>query len=59
LYERSLYLPKDWAADVERRRPADGPAEGRFATTPQVARRMVARALDGGLPVRWVLGDAG
>jgi SRSO17 transposase len=42
---------------VERRRQADVPEEVRFATKPQLARRMVERALDGGLPVRWVLGD--
>jgi SRSO17 transposase len=56
-YDRSLYLPKDWAADVEQRRQADVPEEVRFATKPQLARRMVERALDGGLPVRWVVGD--
>jgi SRSO17 transposase len=56
-YDRALYLPKDWAADVERRRQADVPAEVRFATKPQLAQRMVERALDGGLPVRWVVGD--
>ena len=33
------------------------PAEVRCATTPQLAQRMVERALDGGLPVRWVVGD--
>jgi SRSO17 transposase len=56
-YDRALYLPKDWAADVERRRQADVPEEVRFATKPQLAQRMVERALDGGLPVRWVVGD--
>jgi len=29
----------------------------RFATKPQLARRMVERALDEGLPVGWVVGD--
>jgi SRSO17 transposase len=56
-YDRALYLPKDWAADAERRRAADVPEEVRFATKPQLARRMVERALAGGLPVRWVVGD--
>jgi SRSO17 transposase len=56
-YDRALYLPKDWAADLERRREAGVPEEVRFATKPQLARRMVERALDGGLPVRWVGGD--
>ncbi|HLB78510.1 MAG TPA: IS701 family transposase [Candidatus Dormibacteraeota bacterium] len=56
-YDRALYLPKDWAAAMERRRAADVPAEVRFATKPHLARRMVERALDGGLPLRWVVGD--
>lgn len=56
-YDRALYLPKDWAADTERRRAAHVPEGVRFATKPQLARRMVERALDGGLPVRWVVGD--
>ncbi len=56
-YDRALYLPKDWAADPERRRQAGVPEEVRFATKPHLARHMVARALDGGLPVGWVVGD--
>ncbi len=56
-YDRALYLPKGWAADPERRRQADVPEEVGFATKPQIARRMVERALDGGLPVGWVVGD--
>jgi len=56
-YDRALYLPKDWAADPERRRQAGVPEEVGFATKPQLARRMVERALDAGLPVGWVVGD--
>ncbi len=56
-YDRALYLPKDWAADPERRRQADVPKEVGFATKPQLARRMVERALDEGLPVGWIVGD--
>jgi SRSO17 transposase len=56
-YDRALYLPKDWAADAERRRATDVPAEVRFATKPQLAQRLVERALDSGLPLRWVVGD--
>jgi len=56
-YDRALYLPKDWAADAERRQQADVPEEVRFATKPQLAQRMVERALDSGLPLRWVVGD--
>ncbi len=56
-YDRALYLPKDWAADPVRRREARVPDAVRFATKPQLARRMVERALDEGLPVGWVVGD--
>jgi len=56
-YDRAYYLPKEWAADPERRRQAGVPEEVRFATKPQLARRMVERALDSGLPVGWVVGD--
>jgi len=56
-YDRALYLPKEWAADPERRRRAGVPEEVGFATKPQMARRMVERALDAGLPVGWVVGD--
>lgn len=56
-YDRALYLPREWAADAQRRRAVDVPEEVRFATKPQLARRMVERALDGGLPLRWVVGD--
>lgn len=33
------------------------PQEVQFATKPQLARRMIERALDSGLPVGWVGGD--
>jgi len=56
-YDRALYLPKDGAAAPARRRQADVPEEVRFATKPQLARHMVERALDAGLPVGWVVGD--
>ncbi len=56
-YDRALYLPKDWAADPVRRREARVPDAVRFATKPQLARRMVEHALDEGLPVGWVVGD--
>ncbi len=56
-YDRALYLPKDWAADPERRQQGGVPQEVQFATKPQLARRMIERALDSGLPVGWVGGD--
>jgi SRSO17 transposase len=57
LYDRALYLPRDWTADPERRAAAAIPADVRFATKPQLAKDLVLRALASGLPVAWVTGD--
>src|SRR5438270_10989032 len=58
LVDRELYLPKSWTQDQERCREADVPEEVVFATKPQLAARMLWRALDAGLPAKWVTGDA-
>lgn len=58
LIDRQLYLPKDWAADEARRQKAHVPDEIAFATKPAMAREMIARTLDAGLPCAWVLADA-
>src|SRR6266851_8275029 len=57
LIDRELYLPRCWADDPGRRRAAGIPAQVRFATKPALARRMIARALDGGTPAGWATGD--
>ena len=58
LIDRQLYLPKTWAADPDRRAKAHVPQEVGFATKPQMAREMVSRLLDEGVPCAFVLADA-
>lgn len=57
LVDRELYLPKSWTQDRQRCREADVPEEVTFATKPQLAARMLWRALDAGLCAKWVTGD--
>ena len=58
LIDRQIYLPRDWADDAARRSRASVPPKVAFATKPALARAMIARALDAGLPCAWVLADA-
>ncbi|WUW68138.1 IS701 family transposase (plasmid) [Streptomyces sp. NBC_01455] len=55
--DRTLYLPRDWAGDEERRDVAGVPEEVVFATKPQQAVAMVADALRLGVRARWFAGD--
>ena len=57
LVDRRLYLPEAWTGDAERRRAVKIPADVPFLTKPEIAREMIARALDSGVPGEWVLGD--
>ena len=57
LIDRAMYLPESWAADAERRGQAGVPDEVEFATKPALAREMITRALDAGVPAWWVAGD--
>jgi SRSO17 transposase len=58
LLDRELYLPREWATDVDRRQEAGVPEEVVFATKPELARQMLARALEAGVPAAWVTGDS-
>ena len=57
LIDRELYLPKSWTADPARCAAAGIPEDTAFATKPALARRMIARTLDAGVPASWVAGD--
>jgi hypothetical protein len=55
--DRALYLPRAWTDDHDRCAAAGVPDEVGFVTKPQPATRMIARALDAGVPAHWVAGD--
>ncbi|MBV9308065.1 MAG: IS701 family transposase [Acidobacteriaceae bacterium] len=55
--DRALYLPESWASDLERRQAANVPDAVPFTTKPALARQMIERALERGIPARWVTGD--
>jgi SRSO17 transposase len=54
-----LYLPEDWAADLERRHKAKVPQTIAFHTKPQIALAQIKAARAAGLPEGVVLMDAG
>ena len=55
--DRTLYLPREWAEDSARREEAGVPEEVRFATKGKLAREMLRRAFEAGVPARWVVAD--
>src|SRR6201995_2659762 len=57
LIDRALYLPEAWCADAARRDEVAIPEDVDFATKPVLARQMIERTLDAGVPCAWVLGD--
>jgi SRSO17 transposase len=57
LIDRELYIPKEWFTDRDRCRAAGIADEVEFATKPDLARRMIARALAADLPFGWVTAD--
>jgi SRSO17 transposase len=57
LVDRELYLPKSWTEDRDRCREAGVPDDVQFAAKPELARLMLGRALDAGLPGAWVTAD--
>jgi len=57
LIDRELYLPHAWTDDRERARAAGIGDDVGFATKPELARRMLTRALDAGVPAGWLTAD--
>lgn len=55
--DRELYLPKDWSEDQERRTLAGVPSDRSFQTKPELAKTMLKRALEAGVPASWVTAD--
>src|SRR5512144_49563 len=56
--DRALYLPRTWTDDPARMAAAHVPPETTFATKPQLARAMIARAIAAGVPFLWVAADS-
>jgi SRSO17 transposase len=56
--DRELYLPKSWTDDPMRLAAAHVPEETGFATKPQLAARMIARAIEANVPFSWVAADS-
>jgi SRSO17 transposase len=57
LIDREMYVPKVWAEDRPRLQRAGVPDDVTFATKKALGRRMLARALDAGVPAAWVTAD--
>jgi SRSO17 transposase len=57
LIDREVYLPKAWTDDRARCVVAGVPDDVRFASKVTLGRRMLARALDAGIPAAWCTAD--
>jgi len=56
--DRALYLPKQWTDSPGRLKTVHAPQDVGFATKPQVARRMIMRALAAQVPFSFVAADS-
>ena len=57
LIDRELYLPRSWTDDPARCQGAGVPAHVGFATKPQLAWRMIERAVRAKVPFAWFAAD--
>jgi SRSO17 transposase len=58
LIDRALYLPKSWIQDRKRCQEANIPEDVKFATKPELAIKMIKRAIDTKMPIAWFVGDS-
>jgi SRSO17 transposase len=56
--DRALYLPQAWTDDPKRMTAAHVPDDVSFATKPQIARKMIARAIAAKVPFSFVSADS-
>jgi SRSO17 transposase len=57
LIDRELYLPESWTSDRDRCREAGIGDDVAFATKPELARKMLERAVAAGVPFSWFTAD--
>src|SRR5918994_2255831 len=55
--DRALYLPKEWTDDPQRLCEAGVPEGVGFATKGELAKEMLQRAFEAGVPARWSVAD--
>ncbi len=55
--DRALYLPREWTDDPERLSEASVPEGVGFATKGELAKGMLRRAFEAGVPARWIVAD--
>ncbi len=56
--DRMLYLPEEWASDLDRRAQAGVPREIVFESKIELAEEMLGRAFEAQTPARWVVADS-
>jgi SRSO17 transposase len=57
LIDRELYVPRSWTDDPQRCQAAGIPDQVEFATKPEQAQVMIARAVAAGVPFAWFTAD--
>lgn len=55
--DRVLYIPQEWVDAPSRCQEAGIPQARTFATKPQLAQHMLARAFAAAVPAQWVVGE--